>query len=195
MRPMLTLLLLALAAPAVQTASAAAPETVAVQLRDAAIAGHNIAYPWVSELTTRFGARPAGSANEQQAAAWAAAKLRTLGFENTRVETFPITAWVRGSESAQLLSPIVQPLVVAALGESPATPAGGLEGDVVIFPTLADLKAAPPGSLGGKIAMVAQRMVRAQDGAGYGAAVPARIDGRRPPTRSGRAGRRSRGPR
>ena len=31
--------------------------------------------------------------------------------------------------------PAAQPLVVAALGESPPTPAGGLEGDVVIFPT------------------------------------------------------------
>lgn len=174
---MLTLLLAALAAPAVPTASATAPETVAVQLRDAAMAGHNIAYPWVSELTTRFGPRPAGSANEQQAAAWAAAKLRTLGFENIRIESFPITAWVRGNESAQLVAPIAQPLVVAALGESPATPAGGLEADVVIFPTLTELKAAPPGSLGGKIAMVAQRMVRAQDGAGYGATVPARTDG------------------
>src|SRR5256886_17183044 len=39
------------------------------------------------------------------------------------------------------------------------------------------LKAAPAGSLSGKIAMVARRMVRTQDGAGYGAAVDAPIDG------------------
>jgi carboxypeptidase Q len=52
-----------------------APETVAAQLRDAALAGHDIAYNWVSELTTRFGPRPAGSASEQQAAEWAAARL------------------------------------------------------------------------------------------------------------------------
>jgi len=49
-------------------AAATDPETVAAQLRDAAMAGHDIAYSWVSELTTRFGPRPAGSANEQQAA-------------------------------------------------------------------------------------------------------------------------------
>lgn len=151
--------------------------TVAAQLRDAAMAGHNIAYAWVSELTTRFGPRPAGSASEHQAAAWAAARLKALGFENVRIESFPITAWVRGSESAQLIAPSTQPLVIAALGESPPTPAGGLEGDVVVFPTLTDLKAAAPGSLNGKIAMVTQRMVRAQDGAGYGAAVPGRTDG------------------
>src|SRR6201998_1745483 len=158
-------------------ASAATPEVVAAQLRDAAMAGHDIAYSWVSELTTRIGPRPAGSANEQQAAEWAAAQLTALGFANVHIESFPITAWVRGSESAQIVAPVTQPLAVAALGESPPTPAGGLEGEVVIFPTLADLKEAPPGSLTGKIAFVSARMVRTQDGAGYGAAVEARGDG------------------
>jgi Zn-dependent M28 family amino/carboxypeptidase len=170
-------LLVCLHASDVRAASGPSAEVVAAQLRDAAIAGHDIAYSWVSELTTRFGPRPAGSANEQQAADWAAARLKALGFENVHIESFPITAWARGSESAQLIAPGTQPLVVAALGESPPTPAAGLEGDVVIFPTLTDLKAAAPGSLRGKIAMVAQRMVRAQDGAGYSAAVVGRTDG------------------
>ncbi len=93
------------------------PETVAAQLRDAALAGHDVAYNWVSELTTRFGPRPAGSAGEQQAAEWAAARLKALGFDNVHIETFPITAWVRGSESGALVAPTAQPLVVAALGE------------------------------------------------------------------------------
>jgi carboxypeptidase Q len=158
-------------------APAVAPETVAAQLRDAAMAGHDIAYSWVSELTTRFGPRPAGSANEHEAAEWAAARLKALGFDNVHIETFAITAWVRGTDSAQLTAPNSQPLVVAALGESPPTAAGGLEGEVVIFATLEDLKAAPAGSLNGKIAMVNRRMVRTQDGAGYGPVVAARVDG------------------
>ncbi len=152
-------------------------EQIAAQLRDAALAGENLAWDWVSELTTRFGPRPAGSDNEHQAAEWAAARLKELGFANVHIESFPVTAWVRGAESAQILAPLVQPLVVAALGESPPTPVGGLEGEVVIFPTFADLKAAPPGSLTGKIAFVAARTVRTQNGAGYGAAVAARGDG------------------
>jgi Zn-dependent M28 family amino/carboxypeptidase len=152
-------------------------EQIAVQLRDEALAGADLAWDWVSELTTRFGPRPAGSDNEHRAAEWAAARFKALGFANVHIETFPITAWVRGVESAQIVAPVLQPLAVAALGESPATPAGGLEGEVVTFPTLADLKEAPPGSLTGKIAFVAARMVRTQDGAGYGAAVAARSDG------------------
>ncbi|HYB66329.1 MAG TPA: M28 family peptidase, partial [Steroidobacteraceae bacterium] len=148
-----------------------------MQLRDEALAGADLAWDWVSELTTRFGPRPAGSDNEQRAAEWAAARFKALGFANVHVETFPVTAWVRGAESAQIVAPVLQPLAVAALGESPATPPGGLEGEVVIFPTLADLKEAPPGSLTGKIAFVAARMVRTQDGAGYGVAVAARSSG------------------
>jgi carboxypeptidase Q len=153
------------------------PEQTATQLRDAAFGGQDVAWDWVSELTTRFGPRPAGSDSEHQAAEWAVTRLRALGFANVHIESFPLTAWVRGSESAQIVAPVAQPLVVAALGESPPTPVVGLEGDVVIFPTFADLKAAPPGSLTGKIAFVAARMVRTQDGAGYGVVVAARVEG------------------
>ena len=157
--------------------SGAAPEAVATQLRDAAAAGHNIAYQWVSELTTRFGPRPAGSANERQAAEWAAARFKALGFENVRIESFPVTAWVRGTDSARISAPVAQPLVVAALGESPPTPAAGLEGEVVMYPSLTALKAAAAGALTGKIALVTRHMVRTQDGEGYSAAVDARVDG------------------
>ena len=150
MRGALALVLLSVGTSALPAASVVAPETVSMQLRDAALAGHDIAWSWVSELTTRFGPRPAGSANEQQAAEWAATRLKALGFESVHIESFPIVAWVRGSESAQLIAPGTQPLVGAALGGSPPTPGSGLEGDVVIFPTLTDLKAAPPGSLTGK---------------------------------------------
>ena len=176
---------LSLITPALVPRAAARPsepppatdEQIAAQLRDEALAGQDLAWDWVSELTTRFGPRPAGSDSEHQAAEWAAARLKELGFANVHIESFPITAWVRGAESAQIVTPVSQPLVVAALGESPPTPPGGLEGEVVIFPTFADLKEAPPASLTGKIAFVAARMVRVQDGAGYGAAVEARGGG------------------
>ena len=179
------LLVCQIGTPAHAAPAAVAPETVATQLRDAALAGHDIAYGWLSELTTRFGARPAGSPNEQAAAEWAVLRLKALGFENVHLESFPITAWVRGTESAQLIAPTRQPLVAAALGESPPTPAGGIEADVVLFPTLAELQAVAPGSLAGRIACVTLRMVRTEDGAGYGPAVAARIEG---PAAAARAG-------
>ncbi len=154
-------------AAAAEPAANASPELVAAQLRDTAMSGQNLAFSFVSELTSRFGPRPAGSASEQHAAVWVAERLKALGFANVRVESFPVTGWVRGTERAQIVAPNEQPLSVAALGESPPTPSGGLEGEVVIFSNFEELIAAPVGSLDGRIAMVTHQMVRMQDGSGY----------------------------
>src|SRR6202050_5934060 len=91
---------------------APSPEPWAVQLLDAAMACRNMAYSWTSELTTRFGPRPAGSASERLAAEWAAAPLKALGFETVHIESFPVTAWVRGSEGGQIVAPSVQAVVI-----------------------------------------------------------------------------------
>jgi Zn-dependent M28 family amino/carboxypeptidase len=52
-----------------------------------------------------------------------------------------------------------------------------VEGEVVLFATFDALKAAPQGSLAGKIAMVTFRMPATQDGSGYGFAGAARRTG------------------
>jgi Zn-dependent M28 family amino/carboxypeptidase len=160
-------------------------EAIASELRDKALRGESIAWDFVSELTTRIGPRPAGSPAERAAAEWSARKLKDLGFENVRIESFPMTWWVRGTERVEITAPSPQPVVAAALGGSPPTPAGGIEGEVVIFPTFEDMKAAAPGSLAGKIAMVARPMPATQDGSGYGVAGIARRDG---PTEAARRG-------
>jgi len=150
---------------------AAAQDAATVQraerIRDAALQ-QNIALDYVTRLTTRFGARPAGSKSEQDAAAWAAGYMREHGFQNVRIETFPLVGWERGEESASIVGDRPQRLVVAALGHSPGTN-GVIEAEVVRFTSLEALNAAPSGSLAGKIAYVdAGQMVRMQDGAGYG---------------------------
>lgn len=159
-------LALSLAAPAF--AQDAATIQRAAEIRDAAMA-ENIAMDYVTQLTTRFGARPAGSPSEQAAAAWAADYMRAHGFQNVRIEEFPLVGWDRGEESAMVMGANPQQLVVAALGHSPATPEGGIEAPIVWFDGLDALNAAAPGSLTGKIAYVdAGQMVRMQDGSGYG---------------------------
>lgn len=136
--------------------------------RDAALKD-NIALDYVTQLTTRFGARPAGSAAETAAAEWSAQYMRDHGFQNVRIQPFPLVGWERGEESAAIVSPRPQRLVVAALGHSPATPAEGIEAEVVRFASLEDLTAAPDGSLAGKIVYVdAGQLVPMQSGAGYG---------------------------
>ncbi|RZJ02527.1 MAG: M20/M25/M40 family metallo-hydrolase [Brevundimonas sp.] len=158
-------LALGLAAPAF--AQDAATIQRATTIRDAAMS-RNIAMDYVTQLTTRFGARPAGSNSERDAAAWAADYMRAQGFQNVRIEEFPLVGWERGEESASIVGDHPQRLVVAALGHSPGTN-GVIEADVVRFDSLEALNAAPAGSLAGKIAYIdAGQMVRMQDGAGYG---------------------------
>ena len=136
-------------------------------IRDAALT-RNIALDYVTQITTRFGPRPAGSKAEQDASAWAADYMRSHGFQNVRIEAFPLVGWERGEESAAIVGDRPQRLVVAALGHSPGTD-GVIEAEVVRFASLEALNAAPAGSLAGKIAYVdAGQMVRMQDGAGYG---------------------------
>ena len=153
------------AAPAV--AQDAATIQRAEAIRDAAL-NQNIALDYLTQLTTRFGARPAGSKSEQDASAWAADYMRAQGFQNVRIEQFPLVGWERGEESGSIVGARPQRLVLAALGHSPGTN-GVIEAEVVRFDSLEALNAAPAGSLTGKIAYVdAGQMVRMQDGSGYG---------------------------
>jgi hypothetical protein len=162
-RSMLTALALVLAAP---TAAQTVPAQVA-QLRDSALKDD---YAWdITEgLTTEVGQRLAGTEAEARARAWAVAKLKAMGFSNVRVETFDMPVWTRGAESAEILAPFPQKLVVAALGNSASTASEGITGEVVGFDTLADLIAAPVEAVRGKIVFVSHAMPGTQDGSGYG---------------------------
>ncbi len=154
------------AAPAV--AQDARTEAQAAVIRDAALKA-NVALDYVTQITTRFGPRPAGSRSEQQAAVWAADYLRAQGFQNVRIEDFPLVGWERGEDSGAIVGAHPQPLALAALGHSPATPGGGIEADVVRFTTLDELRAAPDASVRGKIVYIDLGQMHAmQDGSGYG---------------------------
>ena len=159
-----------LAATLLATASAlpaqVSPQQVAA-LRDAALQDD---YAWdITEgLTTEVGQRMAGTEAEARARTWAVAKLKAMGFANVRVDPFNMPVWVRGAESASIVAPFPQKLVIAALGNSGSTPPGGLEGEVVGFDSLADLEAAPDSAVRGKIVFVSHAMPRTEDGSGYG---------------------------
>jgi carboxypeptidase Q len=142
------------------------PKAVA-DLRDAALAD---SYAWdiVEGLTTEVGQRLAGTEAEARARAWAVAKLTALGFANVHVEPFTMPVWVRGVETAEIVAPFPQKLVLTALGNSGATPPGGLTGEIVAFDSVDALKAAPDSAVRGKIVFVDHRMMPTQDGSGYG---------------------------
>lgn len=182
--------LLPLSSPAAaQSAPGTAPTPAQVAaLRDAALSGDTVAWDITEGLTTEIGPRLAGTEAEARARQWALTRLQALGFANVRIETYQMPVWVRGTETVEVLSPFPQPLHVTALGNSAATPAGGLTGEIVFFSTLADLQAAPDGSLAGKIVFLSHAMHATQDGSSYGAFGPARWVGASIAARKGAAG-------
>lgn len=150
----------------------------AAKLRDLALQDDG-AWDWVEALTTEVGPRLAGTPEEAAARDWTVKRLEALGFpkKHIHVEPFPLETWVRGDETARIVSPYPQNLVVTALGRSAATGPKGLEAEVVVFETVDDLERAPEGSLKGRIAYISHAMSKTQNGSSYGYFGKARFRG------------------
>ena len=130
----------------------------------------DVGLQFVEDLTTEIGPRLAGSEAEARGREWAEAELKSLGFQNVRIETFEIPFWSRISESVMVTGENPQMLVATALGGSRATPEGGIEAEIVRFASMAELSAASEEDVTGKIVFIDQVMTRTQDGSGYGVA-------------------------
>lgn len=89
------------------------------------------AWDRVAELSDMFPGRLSGSQNLELAIRWAADQMRRDGLENVRLEKVMVPRWVRGSESAEIVEPTRQPLVMAALGGSVGTGPEGIQAEVV----------------------------------------------------------------
>lgn len=126
-----------------------------------------LGYDIVEGLTTEVGQRLAGTEAEARARDWAVAQLKSLGFANVHIEPFDVPVWVRGAETAEVIAPFPQKLVLTALGNSGATPEMGLTAEIVGFPNLAALEAAPDSAVRGKIVFVWHRMKATQNGSSY----------------------------
>ena len=123
------------------------------------------------ELTDGIGGRVTGTPAYNRAAEWAAAKFRSYGIQNVRLEPFTIpAAWERVSARGAMLSPLSRTLYVASLGWSPSTPAGGVKGAVIVVSDLsADKPKAEEGQLRGKIVFLDTAKIFA---GGYAKALP-----------------------
>ena len=158
---------LALAGDAAGQAIPADVAERAIALRDLALE-KNVAYAVVESLTAEVGPRPAGSAGDRAAVAWAVDKLAELGFANVHTEPVDIPHWERGTLEVRLTAPYEQPLVATSLGGSPGTPEDGIEAPVVRVESMDELKALTRGELEGRIAFVDHVMERHRTGRGYG---------------------------
>jgi len=125
----------------------------------------------LGELTDTVGGRLTGSPAYVQSTEWAAAKFRSYGIKDVKLDPFTIDAtWQRGAASATMLSPMNRPLYVASLGWAPSTPAGGVEGEVVVVDDVtADVIRAHAADLRGKIILLDTTKIFAD---GYSKAKP-----------------------
>jgi Zn-dependent M28 family amino/carboxypeptidase len=127
------------------------------KIRDAALAS-DYAYRQVAHLTENIGPRISGSPQAQQAVEYVAGELRRLGLE-VMLEKVMVPHWVRGEERAELTvfpgqAPHTsQRIVLAALGNSPATPPDGITAEVVVVNNFDELAALGREKVAGKIVL------------------------------------------
>ncbi|HJT18416.1 MAG TPA: M20/M25/M40 family metallo-hydrolase [Thermoanaerobaculia bacterium] len=88
------------------------------------------AYETLERLTDDIGPRLSGSPNAAAAVTWAIRTFEKWGID-AKPEPVMVPHWVRGIETATLVSHRNQHIALTALGGSVATPASGLTADVV----------------------------------------------------------------
>ena len=131
----------------------------------------------VKSLTVEAGPRPAGSAGDRAAVDWALRTMKALGLSNVHAEPVSVPHWVRGTASAQVVTPFRQVFSAVALGGSIGTPEEGIEADVVRVDSLEALDRLDKADVAGRIVFFDRPMRRTRDGSGYGGAVVVRGSG------------------
>jgi carboxypeptidase Q len=102
----------------------------------------DFAWRRLATLTDTIGNRLSGTPALTRAIDWAVAEMTRDGLENVHTERVMVPRWVRGRESAEIVQPAPHQIVMLGLGDSVATPAGGVEGEVVVVRSFQELEAA-----------------------------------------------------
>lgn len=122
------------AAPAQQPKQQRDPSREATERIASSILIGGQAMSYVTELSDTFGGRLTGSAAYERSAQWAAAKFRAAGIKDVKLEPFTIpNGWERGWAQARMTAPHDRHLNLESLGWSPATPPGGVRGEVMVL--------------------------------------------------------------
>ncbi|MBZ0266641.1 M20/M25/M40 family metallo-hydrolase, partial [bacterium] len=115
--------------------------------------GSDHAWMRLSELCDGIGHRLSGSEGLERAVAWAEESMRRDGLENVRRQPVMVPHWIRGEESATMLTPRRKELAMLGLGRSVGTPKGGVSGRVVVFPDFDAFDEAPEEAVRGNIVL------------------------------------------
>lgn len=99
----------------------------------------NFAFERLALLCDKFGPRFSGSTNLEMSIDWILAEMKKDGLENVRGEDVMVPHWVRGNESAELVSPRLHKMPMLGLGGSVATPPEGITAEVLVVKSFQDL--------------------------------------------------------
>jgi carboxypeptidase Q len=113
----------------------------AARITEAALADSG-AYDRVEHIATTFGPRLSGSDALEASIDWILDAMRADGLESVRGQPVLVPTWVRGEESATLVTPYGEfDLPMLGLGGSVATPPGGIEAEVLVVGSFEELTA------------------------------------------------------
>ena len=141
MRLAFAISLLALAAPAGAQDASAPYADAARQLVEAALADSSV-FERVAEIADAFGPRFSGTDALEASIDHILDRMRADGLENVRGQPVMVPAWVRGAESATLVTPSGDiDLPMLGLGGSVGTPPEGITAEVLVVTSFEDLEA------------------------------------------------------
>ncbi|XP_054283047.1 carboxypeptidase Q-like isoform X1 [Macrosteles quadrilineatus] len=109
----------------------------------------------LSYFVDKFGNRMTGTANLENSINYMISLLGSFGLDNIHGENVSAPHWVRGNESAFLISPRYQKLNMLGLGYSVGTPEEGITADVLVVKSFDELHERGPEAQG-KIVVIAE---------------------------------------
>ena len=115
-------------------------ETNGNKLIEAAL-NDTLGFNRLADMCDTFGPRFSGSDNLEKALDWILKEMEADGLENVHAEDVMVPKWVRGNESAQMISPWKKKLDMLGLGGSIGTGPNGITSEVVVVSSFEDLEA------------------------------------------------------
>lgn len=100
----------------------------------------DLAWERLTYMADTFGPRFNGSENLENSLDWIIETMKNDGFDNVWEQPVMVPHWVRGEESATLISPREQDLPMLSLGGSIATPEDGITASVIVVKSFEELE-------------------------------------------------------
>ena len=101
----------------------------------------NQSYDRLATFVDTFGSRISGTRNLENAIDYMMDDLKKDGLDNVHGESVLVPYWIRGNESATMLSPRFHTMSILGLGSSVGTPPEGVTGEVIVVKSFKELRA------------------------------------------------------